>query len=98
MSTAEPLGPANAVKEWPGEFRVGPVFAIPALLTELGVRSERAFARAGVDSRLFEDPGSRISLQALGNLFDTCVAPTECAHFGMLVGERFDMKGFGQVG
>ena len=82
----------------PGEVRVGPVLAIPAVLTELGVSPQRAFARAGVDLRLFKDADSRISLEAVGNLFDTCVALTDCAHFGLLVGERFDLKSFGQLG
>ncbi len=82
----------------PSDVRIGPVLAIPAVLTDLGVRPERAFAQAGVDLRLFEDTESRMQFEALGRLFDTCVALTGCPHFGLLVGERFDLKGFGALG
>jgi AraC-like DNA-binding protein len=81
-----------------GEIRVGPVLAIPAVLTEFGVSPSRAFAQAGVDPRLFEDPDNRMPLEDLGNLFDTCVVLTDCRHFGLLVGQRFDLKNFGLLG
>jgi AraC-like DNA-binding protein len=82
----------------PGDIRVGPILAIPDILTELGVDPQRAFVEAGVDLRLFEDPESRIQIEALGRLLETCVALTGCHHFGLLVGERFDLKSFGPLG
>jgi len=82
----------------PGDVQLGPILAIPAVLSELGVRPQRAFAQAGVDPRLFKDPESRIQFEALGSLFDACVALTGCAHFGLLVGERCDLKSFGPLG
>ena len=82
----------------PGDVRVGPILAIPAVLTELGVRPQRAFAQAGVDPQLFQDPENRMKFDAVGRLFETCVALTGCRHFALLVGMRFDLKGFGPLG
>jgi AraC-like DNA-binding protein len=82
----------------PGEVRIGPVLAIPTVLIELGVSPPRAFAQAGVDLRLFRDPESRMRLSALGRLLESCVTLTHCHHFGLLVGGRFDLNGFGPLG
>ena len=82
----------------PGDVRIGPVLAIPVILTEFGVSPKRVFSQAGFDARLFENPDNRVSLDALGNLLETCVAFTDCPHFGLLVGERFDLKSFGPLG
>lgn len=82
----------------PGDVRVGPILALPAILTELGVKPRRAFAQARVDPSIFQDPESRIAFEALGRLFESCVSLTRCSHFGLLVGERFDLKGLGPLG
>jgi len=82
----------------PGDLRIGPVLAIPDILTELGVRPARVFAEAGVDLASFREPESRIPFEALGHLLQACVAATECHHFGLLVGERFDLRGLGAIG
>ncbi len=82
----------------PGDVRVGPVLSIPAVLTEFGVAPQRAFALAGVDPRLFQDPESRIPFEALGDLLEACVSLTGCRDFGLRVGERFDLNGFGPLG
>jgi len=88
----------SLVMSGPGDVRIGPVLAIPAVLAELGVSPQRAFAQAGIDPRLFDDPDNRIPIETLGSLFETCVAFTGCHHFGLLVGERFELKGFGPLG
>jgi AraC-like DNA-binding protein len=82
----------------PGDVRVGPILAIPDILTELGVSPQRAFAQAGVDPGLFQNPENRIQIETLGRLLEMCVALTGCHHFGLLVGERFDLKRFGPLG
>jgi AraC-like DNA-binding protein len=81
-----------------GDVRIGPILAIPAVLAERGVKPEQAFSRAGVDLRLFQDPDNRVSLEAVGRLLDACAKLTGCDHFGLLVGERFDLNGFGPIG
>ena len=72
--------------------------AVPAVLSDLGVRPHRAFAASDVDPRLFRDPDTRIPLEDVGRLFETCVQLTGCNHFGLLVGARFDLGGFGPLG
>jgi AraC-like DNA-binding protein len=81
-----------------GDIRIAPVIALPAVLTELGVKPQRAFTKAGVDIGLFQDPEGRIAFEALGRLLKTCVELTQCAHFGLLLGERFDLTNLGQLG
>jgi AraC-like DNA-binding protein len=80
------------------DVRIGPVIAIPAVLAELGVAPRQAFAEAGVDPSLFDDPDRRVGMRALGRLLECCSATTNCSHFGLLVGERFDLKGLGSIG
>ncbi len=82
----------------PGDVRIGPVLAIPDVLSGFGISPQRAFALVGFDPRLFDDPDNRVSLDALGNLLQTCAALTNCPHFGLLVGERFELKSFGPLG
>jgi len=82
----------------PGTVRIGPVIAIPAVLAEFGVRPQRAFSMARVDHRLFQNAESRISFEALGRLFGSCVTLTQCDHFGLLVGEHFNLQGLGALG
>ncbi len=95
---SNPLALGSLAMSAPGDVRVGPILAIPDILTELGVSPQRAFTQAGVDLRLFQDPDNRIQIEALGRLLETCVVLTGCRHFGLLVGERFDLNGFGPLG
>jgi AraC-like DNA-binding protein len=82
----------------PGDLRIGPIRAIPDVLTEMGVRPAEVFAVAGVDLALFRDPDSRVPFEAIGRLLQACVAATRCDHFGLLVGERFELTGLGPIG
>jgi AraC-like DNA-binding protein len=95
-SKSPPLRPPEM--SLPGDVRLGPVLAIPAVLAEFGVKPQRAFARAGVDPRLFRAYDSRLQFDALARLFETCAVLTNCPHFGLLVGARFTLKDFGPLG
>jgi AraC-like DNA-binding protein len=81
-----------------GEVRTGPVAAIPDLLMQFGVVSSLPFARAGVSLQTFKNPENRIAFEALGRLLCACSTATACAHFGLLVGERFELDGLGAIG
>ncbi|CCB64966.1 putative Helix-turn-helix-domain containing protein AraC type [Hyphomicrobium sp. MC1] len=81
-----------------GEVRVGPIMAIPAVLREFGVKPQRAFSVAGIDPRIFQNPDNRIPLEEIGRLLEVCIELTGCGHFGVLVGERFDLRSFGALG
>ena len=81
-----------------GEVRIGPVAAIPDVLIRLGVTSSLPFVRAGVPLSTFKNPENRIAFEALGRLFSECSTLTGCGHFGLLVGERFELNGLGAIG
>lgn len=78
--------------------RVGPILALPAVLRELGVEPRRAFSKARVQEGLFGHPDNVIDYRALGSLLTTCVDLTGCGHFGLLVGARTTIGGFGYIG
>lgn len=81
-----------------GEVRIGPLMALPDVLSELGVAPRRAFARAAIAPRLFRNPESRIPFDALAHLMTICADMTGCDHFGLLVGERFRLQALGEIG
>ena len=95
-STTRPQSPLAASGE--GEVRIGPVSAIPDLLRKLGVAPSLPFARAGVPLRLFRNPENRTSFDALGRLLEECATATSCDHFGLLVGDCFELEGLGDIG
>lgn len=82
----------------PGELRVGPIRALPTVLHEFGIRPQRAYEQAGVDPALFDDADNRAPLETIGRLLETCAALTACPHFGLLVGDRFQLKDLGPLG
>lgn len=81
-----------------GDVRIGPIAAVPLVLTELGADPRRAFVRAGVPLHTFKNPENCIAFEALGRLLSECASLTHCSHFGLLVGKRFDVKGLGAIG
>ncbi|SDW11198.1 AraC family transcriptional regulator [Thiocapsa roseopersicina] len=90
--------PASGNRGRFGDLWVGPILALPAVLTELGVSPGRAFAEAEVDPGLLDNPEARIAIEPLGRLLDICVALTQCNHFGLLLGERFNLQALGHLG
>ena len=81
-----------------GEVRIGPVAAIPDLLRKFGVTPSLPFVRAGVPLHVFKSPENRIAFDALGRLLAECSTATACGHFGLLVGECFELEGLGAIG
>ena len=68
------------------------------MLREWGVEPQRAFALAGVEPGLFDDADSRLPFETLSRLLDICSELSGCAHFGLAVGERFELRAFGALG
>lgn len=81
-----------------GDVRIGPLSALPLILSEMGIDPHDVFAQAGIALRVFDDPEQRVPLEVLGGLLANCVTLTGCPHFGLLVGERFEMHNFGLFG
>lgn len=81
-----------------GDVRVGPLLPIPVLLAEHGLDPATVLAEVGFTRRLFDNPENRVSLRVVGSLLATCVKATGCPHFGLLVGERFEIEYLGLLG
>jgi AraC-like DNA-binding protein len=91
LSSSLPLSAA-------GDIRIGPLLAIPLLLSEMGVPPQQVFEAAGIAPGDFSHAEQRISQSLLGDLLEACIRFTGCEHFGLLVGERFDLDGLGTIG
>jgi len=78
--------------------RIGPVAALPAVLTDLGVEPRRVFSRARVSLSAFRDPDAVISFERLGLLFQYAEEFSGCHRIGLLVGERFRLESLGVLG
>ena len=74
------------------------VFGGHGFVREWGVEPQRAFALAGVEPGLFDDADSRLPFETLSRLLDICSELSGCAHFGLAVGERFELRAFGALG
>ena len=82
----------------PATLRVGGAAEILAVLEDFGVDSDGVLIEAGIDPELFTDPDNLITYAARDRLFRQCVSRTGCQHFGLLVGQRMNLKALGLVG
>lgn len=97
-ATLEP-SPTLAVGGHPGgTLRMGPLLPVPMLLREFGVASAPILARVGIDASWFDDAERPVNFRDVGCLLDACVGATGCAHFGLLVGQRFSPATLGLLG
>ena len=81
-----------------GCTRVQPIMHIARTISELGADPERILAEAGIPADLFANPENAISLQAIGELLERCVAATGCEHFGLLLGAGAGANPLGLLG
>lgn len=81
-----------------GDVRIGPVIGLPSVLSDFGIDPLTAYQMAGLSPEAFSNADNRVPLLLLGNLLKSCVQLTQCDHFGLLVGERFELTGFGHIG
>lgn len=81
-----------------GDIGIRPLLSIPGALRDLGTDPAVVFERADVDLTLFEDAESRVPFEALGRLAEESAAATQCPHFGLWMGARFELSGLGAVG
>ncbi len=81
-----------------GVARLGALRALPEELQRFGVDVGEALQRACLPADLFADPDQRIDFAALGRLLSACTELTACEHFGLLVGARFSLADFAELG
>jgi AraC-like DNA-binding protein len=72
--------------------------AIPELLREFAQDPERVLAAVRVKSSVFDNPERWLPFATAGRMLEHCAAVTDCPHFGLLVGSRFDFATFGVLG
>ncbi|GGF82357.1 AraC family transcriptional regulator [Azorhizobium oxalatiphilum] len=77
--------------------RVGPVAHLPALLTELGVSLDEAFASSGLTPDHLQ-PEARLPYPTLIALLEHCAVLARCPHLGLLLGARSDHAALGAIG
>jgi AraC-like DNA-binding protein len=77
------------------DIRVAILTPIPGLLRELKCDPRLVLASVGLDLAIFDRPDTRISFAAGGALLEACAAATGVAHFGLLVGARFNLAMLG---
>ena len=81
-----------------GFVRVGPLFNLPAVVSELGLEPGPLFARMDFDTAEFNDPANTIPFIPASNLLACCARETGCEHLGLKLGERADPSALGVVG
>lgn len=77
--------------------RVGPAAGLPALMSELGVEPEAAFAGLAIGPGDLV-PDNRVPFESLVQLLDRAVRLTGCPSLGLLLGSRNDHRSLGLVG
>lgn len=81
-----------------GDIGLGPVSPIPATLRRHGIDPVPLLQQVGLDLQAFEDPARRVPLDRLTRLLTACVEATGKPHFGLLIGQQFEMPMLGVLG
>ena len=79
-------------------FRVGPFSELPAVLRCLGYDPEAILREAGFSLSLFESFDAQIPLRSQCELIERCARAVGCAHLGLLVGARCQLRSLGALG
>ena len=76
---------------------IGPLAAIPAKLSQMGVDPDKVFA--GLTIRASDlVPGNLVPYSQIVALLAKSAEATECPHFGLLLGEEHDHRSLGPLG
>jgi AraC-like DNA-binding protein len=91
LATTESRAIARPIAETFGDTEIGPLTPIPALLRRFGADPQRVLRSVGIDPHIFENPDNRLSLGRVGLLLRACIEATGQPHFGLLVGNEFEL-------
>jgi AraC-like DNA-binding protein len=86
------------VPPWDPPIRVGVLSALPAVIRSLGADPAQVLAKAGFDIGLLDDQNKRITFGERSRLIARCAELTNCAHFGLLLGQQGGLHVLGLVG
>jgi AraC-like DNA-binding protein len=92
------IAPAQRHKLPEPYARIAALAPIPALLRELHCDPQRVLAKVGLDPAAFDRPDDLIPFATGGALFEESARSSGLSHFGLLVGERFDLSMLGVLG
>lgn len=79
-------------------FRAGPFSELPAVLRCLGYDPEAVLRDAGFSLALFESCDAQIPFRAQCESIERCAQAVGCAHLGLLVGARCQLRLLGALG
>ena len=71
---------------------------IPDVLRDFDVSLEQVIAGLPIDPQAFSDPDRRIAYSLISELALRSAKITDCPHFGLLLGSRYDHRSFGFPG
>jgi AraC-like DNA-binding protein len=81
-----------------GMIRAGPVVAAPDLLRGFGVDPDPLIAAAGLTPDMLDDTETPVPFVAVGRLLALAAERTDCAHFGLRLGQRTGIAALGVIG
>lgn len=90
--------PAIVASENFGELGVGTLLALPSVLEDHGLDPVPLIKAAGMPADVFAHLGNRAPMQQMTLLLHLAARATGKEHFGVLVGQRFEMHMLGPVG
>ena len=79
----------------PAPQRVGILVGVPALLAEFGVEPDQVLIGLPVGPEVFADPEAMIPFSLASRILESCARRSRCAHFGLLLGARYDHRMLG---
>lgn len=96
-TTSHPATGPDAEEElW--RQRVGALDAIPQVLRRFGVDPRPVLSAAGLDATAFDCADNSIPYAAFGRVMDEAARSSRCEHFGLLVGEAWQLSNLGLLG
>ena len=87
---------SKPVGKW--RVRVGPLMALPDVLTEAGVNAAELLEEVGLTAADFADPEGTIPFATGDAMLSLGAKRSGCEHLGLLVGERAPAQSMGTVG
>lgn len=80
-----------------GTARIGWIRALPHLLRDFGIDADGVIADCGIAPSAFDDDHNSLDFRSAGRLLERCVRETDCRHFALLLGARFDAAALGEI-
>lgn len=82
----------------PGYLRIGTAMGIPAVLQQLGHDPRPVLRRVGLSLKAMKNPETIVPFAKICRLLSGSVEVSQCAHFGLLVGQQVPTSAFGLLG